>query len=715
MIQEYIGLIFAVIVVAAVIIFQIRSFLKTKGKIKELDSLFEDVDTLSLKETSITPSVLRNKESLQKFLQSIPPRHNDENGDESKDYTDLSLIVFQDGSKSSNKKFKMIINRTNEYLCKNTGTSADLGVLEDICDSQKETLEDEIQNSLNVPLYLGLAGTFIGIITGLLGVDFDQIFGNTNNLNGLQHLLYGIVVAMCASLLGLGFTVYNSAVTYKTAVSKCDDGKGDYMNFLRRELMPLLSNSMASSLNSLKGVLGHFVDKFGRNLDAYADSAELLNDNLEKQHLVLAEINKLSLTQTANKIAETFMQLKDSADSLTVFRTYQEQLNSTIANTSGVINQIQTLIGKFENFSTGLSVVISNQNKTTELQREFQEAITTHFPTGAEAREIWRKEFDLLMSEGKHVSESLSAQLTASTEHIQNFVTNNKEFFDTFDKLKEVLDIMIQYTQVQAECYKDMKGEILNLRTDFHNAQLEDIELNKSILKAIETMTESIKKLKRRRVIMSKNRSNTFWLSYSDLMTSLFFIMLVLFIVCVVKMKGINTQLDKEVNAKEEQLRKIEELNNSIKEIDNKYFEYDEQFKRHTLKDIEVSFNTYSSNINDIGQEQLDKLLKAGQAIVRFMNSAKNKIPEAQYILIVEGQSSKDYYTRNYELSYERALALIKFWSNNGIEFDTLGNCEVLISGSGQSSKFRVQPDVRGNKDNQRFVIHIIPKPGIIE
>ena len=207
---------------------------------------------------------------------------------------------------------------------------------------------------------------------------------------------------------------------------------------------------------------------------------------------------------------------------------------------------------------------------------------------------------------------------------------------------------------------------------------------------------------------MPRNRNNTFWLSYSDLMTSLFFIMLVLFIVCVVKMKGT-------VNAKEEQIRKIEELNNSIKEIDNKYFEYDEQFKRHTLKDIEVSFNTYSSNIHDIEQEQLDKLLNAGKAIVRFMNSAKNKIPEAQYMLIIEGQSSKDYYKKNYELSYERALALIKFWSNNGIEFASLDNCEVLISGSGQSSKFRVQPDISGNKDNQRFVIHIIPKPGIIE
>ena len=69
-------------------------------------------------------------------------------------------------------------------------------------------------------------------------------------------------------------------------------------------------------------------------------------------------------------------------------------------------------------------------------------------------------------------------------------------------------------------------------------------------------------------------------------------------------------------------------------------------------------------------------------------------------------------------VSYRRVVAdlrLIKFWSSNGIEFDSLGNCEVLISGSGQSSKFRVQPDIRGNKDNQRFVMHIIPKPGIIE
>ena len=491
--QEYIGLIVAVAVVLVVIALQVFSFLKTKKNITELRDLFKEVDNLSLKETSVTSDVLRNKSSLQKILENIPSRI-EEGLDE--DYINLSLIVSQKEGMPKGRLGK-IIHRTNEYLCKNTGTSADLSVLRDISDNQKGALEDDIQNSLNVPLYLGLAGTFVGIITGLIGVDFNQIFGTTSNLDGLQHLLYGVVAAMFASLLGLGFTVYNSAISYKNAVSKSNEGTEEYINFLRRELMPLLSNSMASSLNSLKGVLGHFVDKFGRNLYAYADSTELLNDNLEKQHLVLSEINKLSLTQTANKIAETFIQLKESADSLNVFRTYQKQLNSTIANVSGMVNQIQTIIGNFNDFATGLSVVISNQNKTTELQREFQEAITIHFPTGGDARDVWRKEFDMLISEGKTVSENLSTQLTVSTEYIKNFIANNKDFFDTFDKFKEVLDTMVQYTQVQAECYKDLRREILNLRKDYKDAQMESIDLHKSMLKAIDSMTKALDEIRK--------------------------------------------------------------------------------------------------------------------------------------------------------------------------------------------------------------------------
>lgn len=124
-----------------------------------------------------------------------------------------------------------------------------------------------------------------------------------------------------------------------------------------------------------------------------------------------------------------------------------------------------------------------------------------------------------------------------------------------------------------------------------------------------------------------------------------------------------------------------------------------------------MNFERESSDINDIDQNTLNKLVEAGQSIVRFMENAKTNLPDAQYLLIIEGQSSKDYYSRNYELRYERSLALVKYWSSIGVVFDNLP-CEVVISGSGQSGAFRENPDVKGNKANQRFVIHIIPKPG---
>jgi len=207
---------------------------------------------------------------------------------------------------------------------------------------------------------------------------------------------------------------------------------------------------------------------------------------------------------------------------------------------------------------------------------------------------------------------------------------------------------------------------------------------------------------------MSKQKKESyFWTSFSDLMTSLFFVMLVLFVLTV-------ALLHKRMEATQAQLDKIKEIEESVSNINSEYFEYDSLYKRHTLKNIDVSFRTGSSNINDIPQKQLSRLLEVGRSIRSFVDNVTSKTPNIKYLLIIEGQSSKDNYPRNYELSYERSLALVVYWSENKIIFDP-NNCEVIISGSGQSSPFRISPDVAGNRANQRFVIHIIPKPGIIE
>ena len=213
---------------------------------------------------------------------------------------------------------------------------------------------------------------------------------------------------------------------------------------------------------------------------------------------------------------------------------------------------------------------------------------------------------------------------------------------------------------------------------------------------------------------MSKNKKESFfWTSYSDLMTSLFFVMLVLFVLVIVLLHNKMADIEKERKATQEQLDKIKEIEESVQNIDKEYFEYNAQYKRHTLKGISVSFQTGSSNIYDknyISDEQREQLLNAGRAIKFFVNDAVAKNADVKYLLIVEGQASKDAFQRNFELSYERALALVKFWKDNGLNFNA-DNCEVIISGSGTESLFRVQ---NNEAANQRFVIHIIPKTGVI-
>lgn len=207
------------------------------------------------------------------------------------------------------------------------------------------------------------------------------------------------------------------------------------------------------------------------------------------------------------------------------------------------------------------------------------------------------------------------------------------------------------------------------------------------------------------KIYMSKHKKESFfWTSYSDLMTSLFFVMLVLFVLVIVLLHNkISAQA-----LKLEEFEKIEEIKKSLNNIDSTYFAYNPEYKKHILK-ISVKFPTGKSEMSNIESSVRKQLENAGQVIQRQIAEITRVNPNIQYLLIIEGQASKDNFIHNYELSYERALALSRFWYSSGIDFGK--NCEVLISGSGTGGSMR---DAVENK-NQRFLIHIIPKTGVIE
>lgn len=198
-----------------------------------------------------------------------------------------------------------------------------------------------------------------------------------------------------------------------------------------------------------------------------------------------------------------------------------------------------------------------------------------------------------------------------------------------------------------------------------------------------------------------KHKESFFWTSYSDLMTSLFFIMLVLFVLVIVL-------LHKRMEATERELTEIKLVQKSTKDLSKQYFEYNPFYKKYVLK-VHCFFEELHYEIGELPKGTRIQLAAAGDEIQKFLLKHKDN----KYLLIIGGQASRNsmrWTDRNYDLSFERAYSLMKYWKDDcGINFGN--NCEVQIAGSGDGRyNIETMRDQNIEANNQRFLIHIIPK-----
>lgn len=201
---------------------------------------------------------------------------------------------------------------------------------------------------------------------------------------------------------------------------------------------------------------------------------------------------------------------------------------------------------------------------------------------------------------------------------------------------------------------------------------------------------------------MRKQNKEVFWISYGDIMTSLFFIMLVLFGLYQLR-----------VSASLNELKEIKEIQFALENLDKRYFKFDEKNKRYKLI-TDVNFKSNSYSILDIPTEKRLIIKEAGKNIYDLMMKLKKENPNVNYILIIEGNTQRTMKnhlmrpTDGYRLSYNRALALMYYWLICGYDFRKLDNCELLIVGSGYFSKSREDNEI----ENRKFTIQITPKIG---
>ena len=221
---------------------------------------------------------------------------------------------------------------------------------------------------------------------------------------------------------------------------------------------------------------------------------------------------------------------------------------------------------------------------------------------------------------------------------------------------------------------------------------------------------------------MKSKDENFFWASYTDLMTSLFFIMLVLYVLTYVR-------LNSTIKLQKDKLAIIEAVEENMKPLkkDTSLFSYEEEYKRFKLA-FEVKFKTNRFQIdnNDLENyyQTLSNIDKAGiklKATIDNLLLAKSnpRLKNVSYILVIAGYASKDktgeYH--NYELSYKRAWELWQHWKNDmQIDFEDPkynGLIDLQISGNGWGGIGRLPHEVEEN--NQRFLIQIFPKIGDIK
>ncbi len=214
---------------------------------------------------------------------------------------------------------------------------------------------------------------------------------------------------------------------------------------------------------------------------------------------------------------------------------------------------------------------------------------------------------------------------------------------------------------------------------------------------------------------MSKESRDFFWPSYVDLMTVLFLVMLVLFILSFKMFQDKDSEnryniakLQVEVAEK----RKLDEIKAALARLDGNYFQYNETYKRHELL-VDVLFEQSSA---EIPQRSLLPLRRAGEELSQVINSIEDK--EVKYLIVIDGRAasypkgdSRNVTQRDYalELSYKRALALLQYWRSTGIRFPA-DRIELIASGSGFEGAGRT-----GDVRDRRFVIQILPKVGTLE
>lgn len=392
-----------------------------------------------------------------------------------------------------NSVFDLIKDNINDYLGNSQGSVIDYNILKDAVDRNCETIEDEINAQMPVPLYCGLAGTMAGVIVGLFSLLSEDSISNlmtsgsksvesatlamNGAASGINDLLAGVALAMVASILGIVLTTVNS-VLFKQFKRQEEEGKNKFLSWVQSILLPELPNDISDSFSMFVDNLNRFNDTFRENTRGLGHTLEQINGAYSTQADIIKTIQQMNVTRMATANVKVLNALSDCTDKLEQFNVY---LNSI----QGYTNEIEAFRQQLSSEANMVYLLMEMKDTLSSIKNFFK----TELGEIDQRKQAIGKSVDNVDEYVKRALERLKTSSSTSVDELKKAIDDHAQGLQTFlDQEKQMLQDMSQ--EVRNEFDRQI-SQIPNLAK-----RLEDITKVPSQLESLSgSIAESNRKL----------------------------------------------------------------------------------------------------------------------------------------------------------------------------------------------------------------------------
>ncbi len=365
---------------------------------------------------------------------------------------------------ASNRFFRDIKNTINKYIAGNSNSVMDFQIFKDVVERQCDSIEDEIESQTPVPLYLGLAGSMIGIIVGLIflilsGAFANLVAGNESSFEGISSLLLAVAVAMIASLCGIGMTTA-TAYIYKEKKSNAQKSKNEFMSWMQSVLFPALPNDISFAMTQMVADLEDFNDKFEKNTSDLSHTFDNVNQAYKSQADIVKAVKDMDVQSMATANIRVLDSLQKSTEKLERFNEYLDHIE-------GYTNTIQHF---------------NQQFMQEESQLGLLKEIRDFFKTELNEIEVRKDKISDAVSEvDEHLKKSFKQLETSSSEQSEKF---KEQLIDEQNQYKDILKLQ---QESFAKAYDEIHIKLL--------AKLDEMPTSLDKLKELSTIPQELKAL----------------------------------------------------------------------------------------------------------------------------------------------------------------------------------------------------------------------------